>query len=357
MLELSEPEQYDVIIAGAGPVGAHLAQLLRGKGLSVIVLEKKKVTGKAACSGLISARIKTLVTLDSSFVEHIVYGATFHSKNTSLTVEKKKPVAYVINRVLFDRHLISLAEKAGAKILFGEAIEFYSVEENQVVVNKKYCAKMLVGADGAGSTVRRLSGLKGKIYSVNGIISIFDEPSIDRNVDVFYGKSIAPGFFAWRIPRSASVEYGLASNSSSSKNHIHYFKKFLKQHNHELTKFYSHPIVFGEQDTAGKRVILAGDAALQVKPFSGGGVIYGLMCAKIAAKAISGAFKKDDFSKAFFEKKYDRVWKEKFMGSIENGKLVREMLNSLDDEELDAFFELAGKRKDAIGAFGDMDFL
>lgn len=353
MLELSRPEQYDVIIAGAGPVGAHLACLLRGRGLSVLVLEKKNIPGKSACSGLISARIKKLVSVDPSFVEHIVYGAAFHSKNASLTVEKKKPAAYVINRALFDRHMISLAEKAGAKILLGTPVESYSVEENRIVVNKTYRAKMLVGADGAGSTVRALSGLKGKRCSVNGIISIFDEPSIDRKVDVFYGKSIAPGFFAWRIPRGKAVEYGLASN----KNHIAYFRKFLKRHKRELGKFHSHPIVFGEQETAGERVILAGDAALQVKPFSGGGVIYGLMCAKIAAKAIAGAFKKGDFSKAFFEKNYDRVWKEKLMAAIENGKLVREMLNSLDGEELDAFFELAGKRKDDIAAFGDMDFL
>ena len=355
-------ESYDVIIAGAGPVGAHLAQILSGKRLSVLVLDKKKIPGKYACSGLISARLKTLVPLKTSFIEHVVYGATFHSKKASFSVEKKKPAAYVINRPLFDRHMISVAEGAGTRVVLGEALESYYIEKNPmggnaVVVNQKYCTKLLVGADGAGSTVRRLSGLNGEIHTVNGIISIFNEPALSRTVDVFYGKSIAPGFFAWRIPRGASVEYGLASSSSLSKNHIHYFKKFLKQHHRELGAFHSHPIVFGTQETAGERVILLGDAALQVKPFSGGGVIYGLMCAEIAAKAIERAFKKDDFSKAFFEKNYDAVWKKKFADPIENGKMIREMLNSLDDDELDAFFELAGRRKDAITAFGDMDFL
>ncbi|MBU4300530.1 MAG: NAD(P)/FAD-dependent oxidoreductase [Nanoarchaeota archaeon] len=353
MLEPHKLKQYDIIIAGAGPVGAHLAYLLSKKGLSVLVLEKKRAPGKSACSGLISLRLKKLIPLDNSFVEHLIYGATFHSKNTYLTVEKKKPVAYVINRVLFDRHMIMLAEKTGAKIVLGEPFESYSIKENRIVVNEKYRAEMLVGADGAASAVRRLSGLKGKLCLINGIISIFSEPSIYRTVDVFYGKSIAPGFFAWRIPRGKSIEYGLASN----KNHIAYFEKFLKQHNRMLGKYYTHPIVFGQTETVGDRVILVGDAALQVKPFSGGGVIYGLMCAKIADKAITNAFKKDDFSKAFFEKNYDGLWKEKLMEPIKNGKLVREMLNSLDDEELDAFFELAAKRKDDIGSFGDMDFL
>lgn len=353
MLEPLKPEQYDVIIAGAGPVGAHLACLLLQKGLSVLVLEKKSVPGKSACSGLISVRLNKLIPFDDSFVEHTIYGAVFHSKKASLTVEKKKPVAYVINRVLFDRYLVALAEAAGAKIRFGEPFESYTIEETRVVVNGKYGAKMLVGADGAASAVRRLSGLKGKICSVNGIISIFGEPSADRVVDVFYGKSVAPGFFAWRIPRGNSVEYGLATNKSP----IAYFRKFLKAHDRELGKYHAHPIVFGVQETAGERMILVGDAALQVKPFSGGGVIYGLMCAKIAVKAVAKAFKKDDFSKAFFGNNYDCVWKKKFAGPIENGKLVRELLNSLDDAELDAFFEFAKSKKDSIESFGDMDFL
>ncbi|MBU4246480.1 MAG: FAD-dependent oxidoreductase, partial [Nanoarchaeota archaeon] len=86
MLEPHKLKQYDIIIAGAGPVGAHLAYLLSKKGLSVLVLEKKRAPGKSACSGLISLRLKKLIPLDNSFVEHLIYGATFHSKNTYLTV-------------------------------------------------------------------------------------------------------------------------------------------------------------------------------------------------------------------------------------------------------------------------------
>ncbi len=347
-----EPERFDVIIAGAGPAGTHLAYLLSKKGLSVLVLEKKNVTGKKACSGLISTRLKKLVPLKKSVIEHIVFGAVFHSKKTSFSVEKKKPVAYVINRAAFDRELADIAQKSGAKIHAGEPLEDYFLDGNSIIVNRKYSAKILVGADGAGSTVRRLSGLKGDISFVNGIISIYEEPSKSRTVDVFYGKSIAPGFFAWKIPRGKSTEYGLAAK----KNHLRYFRKFLESQGRKLTRFYSHPIVFGEQETAGERLILAGDAALQVKPFSGGGVIYGLMCAKIAAKAITGAFKKNDFSKKFFRRNYDSVWKKKLQRQIMQGRMLRELLNSLDDRELDTFFGFLGERKDTLSAF-DMDFL
>lgn len=346
-------EHYGAIIAGAGPAGAHLAHLLSKKGISVLVLEKKKVPGKTACSGLISTRLKMLIPLKEDLIEHVVYGAAFHSKNASFAVEKNKPVAYVINRRELDRHLISIAQASGAKVVLGEAMEFYSVGCNAVIVNNKYSSKVLVGADGAGSIVRRLSGLKGELYSVNGIISIVNEPSKSRMVEVFYGKSIAPGFFAWKIPRGKRTEYGLASK----KNHIKYFKKFMKMQGREALEYVSHPIVFGNQDTAGERIILVGDAALQVKPFSGGGVIYGLMCAKLAAEAIEKSFKKKDFSKKFFEKNYNSVWKKKFMGPIERGKMLRELLNTLDDRELDTFFEFAASRKNTIAALGDMDFL
>ncbi len=346
-------EYYDAVIAGAGPVGAHLAHLLSEKGLSVLVLEKKRVPGKLACSGLISTRLKELIPLKKELIEHVVFGAAFRSKNACFVVEKKKPVAYVINRPELDRYLTSIAKASGAKVVLGTALESYSVMRDAVIVNNKYSAKVLVGADGAGSIVRRLSGLRGDIHIVNGIISIANVPSKSRIVDVFYGKSIASGFFAWKIPRGKRTEYGLASK----KNHIKYFKKFMRIHGLEAADFISHPIVFGNQDTAAERLILVGDAALQVKPFSGGGVVYGLMCAKIAAKAVEKAFKRNDFSKDFFEKNYDAVWKKKFMGPIERGKMLRDMLNSLDDSELDTFFEFAASRKDAIAALGDMDFL
>ncbi|VVB61689.1 Digeranylgeranylglycerophospholipid reductase [uncultured archaeon] len=346
-------ESFDVVISGAGPTGTHLAYLLSKNGLSVLILEKKKVIGKSACSGLISTRLRTLVPLKKSVIEHVVFGATFHSKKASFSVEKSKPVAYVINRAAFDRELAAIAQKAGAQIHTGEPFEEYSLEGNCIIVNKKYSAKVLVGADGAGSTVRRLSGLEGKISFVNGIISIIEEPSGARTVDVFYGKSIAPGFFAWKIPRGKSTEYGLAAK----RNHLQYFRKFLGMHGHKMAMFRSHPIVSGEQQTAGERVILLGDAALQVKPFSGGGVIYGLMCAKIAAKAISSAFKKNDFSKKFFQKNYDIVWKKKLQKPLMNGKMLRELLNALDDRELDTFFRFLDERKDALSSFGDMDFL
>lgn len=393
---MPDSDSFDVIIAGAGPAGSYLAALLSKKKLRVLVLEKKSIVGKQACSGLISTRLSDFVPITNDFLEHKISGAIFRSKNSSLRLRKKTPAAYVINRPKFDRFLLERAKKEGAEIHLCEAFESYfaesaknagpcSTESGCVVVNNKYRAKVLVGADGAGSLVRRKSGLSGNLVFLNGVIAIFPNsaPELSRfggkqktgscgvkyapvpeiaggfDVEIFYGKNIAPGFFAWKIPRGNSVEYGLASN----KGHLSYFRKFLKSQKRALESlgspnaFHAHPIIYGIQQTAGERVMLLGDAAAQVKPFSGGGVIYGFICAQIALCAICEAFEKRDFSARFLAERYDSVWKKKLAPSIELGAMLRKMLDSLDDCELDEFFELAGKSKSDVELFADMDFL
>ena len=51
-----------------------------------------------------------------------------------------------------------------------------------------------------------------------------------------------------------------------------------------------------------ERLLVVGDSAGQVKPITGGGIFYGLLCAKVASDTIVSAFKKGDFSQRHFRK-------------------------------------------------------
>ena len=64
----------------------------------------------------------------------------------------------------------------------------------------------------------------------------------------------------------------------------------------------------GFQKTFFPRTLLVGDAASQVKPWSGGGVIYGFTCAGIAADVIKKAIEENNFSEEFLEE-YEIRWK------------------------------------------------
>lgn len=353
---------FDVLIIGAGPIGSSLACKLSSFGLKVALADKKTTIGKHACSGLFSRRITKYFDLEDDMIENVVEGAIFHTKSCDFEVRKGKPEALVVDRLKFDRFILKKAADSGAHTFFGARLISCVCADDSIRANidtpkgpREITANLIVGADGAASTVRQAFSLKGDLRYVNGILSYYPMKNTSPLVELYYGPGTAPGFFAWKIPRGNRTEFGLATDIRH--NHLEYFRRFLKKFNLELSDFYAHPICFGKQQSAAERVLLAGDAAAQVKPLSGGGIIYGMICVDIAAKAISCAFDKDDFTEEFLKKHYDDKWKQKLMPKIELGLGIRNTLDSLNDRELDTFFGMLKEQKGAIESLGDMDFL
>ena len=346
----------DILIVGAGPAGTYLAEKLASKGIKIVIIEKKKEIGKHACSGLVSTRIENHVDIEKSLIENRIKGATFHSKDTELTIKRDKAQAYVLNRPAFDKRMAERAESAGAKIITGNAFENYKIKDNHAYATTSKGmieSKIIIGCDGTGSEVRKEAGLDSKKQQVNGIIGYTDEKNDSDLVQLFYGKDTAPGFFAWKIPRGKRTEYGLASD----KNHLDYFRKFTHMHKVKISNVHIHPICFGIlEKTATDNILLLGDSALQVKPFSGGGIIYSFICADIASEVITSAIENNDFSSSAL-KKYDQRWKSILAEKIELGLGMRNTLNSLSDSELDTFFSFLSENRKSIELFGDMDFL
>jgi flavin-dependent dehydrogenase len=87
--------------------------------------------------------------------------------------------------------------------------------------------------------------------------------------------------FLWKIPRKENTEYGIIENSGDFKK---IFDVFLLENNLKLEGVKSAPIpnhLFIPKNT---KITLCGDAAGLVKPWSGGGVLWGLTAADILLK-------------------------------------------------------------------------
>ncbi|MEA2004298.1 MAG: NAD(P)/FAD-dependent oxidoreductase [archaeon] len=346
----------DILIIGAGPAGTYLAEKLASKGIGTTIIEKKKEIGKHACSGLVSTRIDNHIKIEKGLIENKIRGATFHSKDTELTIKRDRTQAYVLNRPEFDKKMAEKAESAGAKIITGNAFENYKIKDSHAYATTSKGmieSKIIIGCDGAGSEVRKAAGLDSKKQQVNGIIGYTDEKDNSDLVQLFYGKDTAPGFFAWKIPRGKRTEYGLAAD----KSHLDYFRRFTQKHKAKITDVHTHPICLGIlEKTAADNLLLLGDSALQIKPFSGGGVIYSFLCADIASEVITSAIENNDFSSSAL-KRYDHRWKSILAEKIELGLGMRNTLNSLSDTELATFFSFLSENRKSIEMFGDMDFL
>jgi geranylgeranyl reductase family protein len=350
---------YDVIVVGASVSGLRTAELISSQGYKVLVLEEHKKIGKPLkCAGLVSWRIFELIPdLPEEIVVNTVYKAKFFSPlGNFFTLKSKKPV-YVIDREKFDEYLAKRALEKNCKIKLATAFESLSYKKNciKILSNKgNFEAKILVGADGANSSVADKLGLKQQKNFLIGVQATA-KGNFENSVELWFGKKIAPSFFAWVIPENESkARIGLATN----KNPKLYFENFLeKRIGRKIRPNVYGLIKFGlMRETVAERALLVGDAACMVKPFSGGGIIYSLIGSEICAKACLQALEKEKFDYNFFKKVYENEWKKKLSKAIFKGMLCRQFLFKLNDWQLSFLFSFLKCGRKFLEKF-DMDFL
>lgn len=166
-----------ILIAGAGLAGALLATLLARRGWQVDVLEKRpdqRVHGyesgrsinlALAERGLHALRLAGIdgVVLANAVV---MRGRRVHARDGSTTLypygRDDSQVIYSVHRGRLNHILLDAAEAAGARIHFQQRVEHIDFLERRLqVVNDRARSRqtheftVLVGADGAGSAVRR----------------------------------------------------------------------------------------------------------------------------------------------------------------------------------------------------------
>ncbi|MEE8354060.1 MAG: hypothetical protein V3S10_06335, partial [Dehalococcoidales bacterium] len=87
------------------------------------------------------------------------------------------------------------------------------------------------------------------------------------------------------------------------------------------------------------RLLVVGTAAGQVKPTTGGGVYYGLLCANIAAEHLDRALTTGDLSAKSLAG-YERDWKRRLGWELRAGYWGRRFFERMDDRQIDKMFKV-----------------
>ncbi len=332
---------YDFVVVGAGPAGARFARRAADAGRDVLVLEKGTVGEPLACSGHVSSDIWNYVDEDvrDRLLQNHVYGARFRvggPGSKPYPFYKREPVSNVIDRVGLDQALADAARDAGADVREGHTVVDIDERDDRVVVEvsvadgaravttdrtvagdgggtRRFEAEMIAGCDGPTSRVRRSLDLPEPDELLHGVLAFDDEPDHGDLVDVHL---TAPRFFAWRIPRGdAGVEYGLAAPPGDDVSTL--FDRLTDAYDVTTDRFCSGAIPVGPPGrVTTDRAFLIGDAAGQTKPFTGGGILYGMTAADIAAETIEPA---DPTTLA----DYESGWRDELEREIRLGKAIR----------------------------------
>jgi electron-transferring-flavoprotein dehydrogenase len=316
---------YDFVVVGVGPAGARFARRAAACGYDVLALEKGEVGTPLACSGHVSTDIWEYVPSEARerLFQNRIYGANFHVGGPGTDAHrfyKREEVSNVIDRVGLDRTLADLARDAGADVRERHTVTGVDERADRVVVTVKsddgtreVAGRMVAGCDGPVSRIRRSVDLPEPAETLHGVLAFSDERDHGDHVDVHL---TVPRFFAWRIPRGdAGVEYGLAAPPGASVNEM--FDALTRRYDVDTDHFCSGAIPIGPPErVTTDRVFLLGDAAAQTKPFTGGGILYGMTAADHAVRTV-------DPDRPGTLADYETAWRADLSREIRLGRWVR----------------------------------
>jgi flavin-dependent dehydrogenase len=346
-----------VVIVGAGVVGLSLAKDIASKGIEVTVYDaKRRVSDNASkASGILSASglERTGLPYQKAVVNRL-NGAVLHAGRETLRVKAAGTKALVIDRCKLAEACLEEAEKAGARVLLGKR---FDREEVRDVARDKNIT--LVGADGAVSTVASAFAFPPVKEYVLTYKAEYDSAHIEDTgtVDMFFS-DIAKRFFAWTVPYSKEkVEAGIGVSGFARRDSATAFRAFEKT-NSMLSdaRFVNGQAsmipLSSRKITVKDNVALVGDAAGQVKATTGGGIIFGVSCAKILAATIESRI-----TKGAPLSHYEREWRRRYAMDLRLHGMLHSYYSGVDTRSFELLFRLSKLfgAESFLSKYGDMD--
>lgn len=303
---MSAVVEFDVVVVGGGPAGATIADDLAQLGRSVLLLDK---AGRIKpCGGAIPPRL----VRDFEIPDHLLCARISSARMISPKGEAvDMPISTggyvgIVDREIFDEFLRDRAATHGATRATGlfskltrdadgtAMVQYLAPEGPEVAVR----ARMVVGADGANSAVRReaLPGVKAPkyVFAYHEVIKAPETTSdaySPTRCDIYYDGSMSPDFYSWVFPHGdkMSVGTGSANKGFSLRGAIAELRG--RTGLTELTTVRKEgapiPLKPMKRWDNGRDVILVGDACGVVAPASGEGIYYAMACARFAGEAIA----------------------------------------------------------------------
>lgn len=346
--------QADVCVIGGGPAGCWTAWHLARAGYDVVVCEEHEAIGEPVdCSGIIGCDVFAALGLPRESIMGTLPAIDLVAPGgASLHYNSGQPLASIVNRAAFDQSLAALARGAGAEILTSSSVVALDTGDREVRLSvstraglRDLRARAVVLANGPRYRFQEALGM-GRPARFLATIQAEGACASGMAPKVFFGRTIAPGSFAWSLPLGSRAKFGVSA-SGKHRPRWEAFAARLRQDDVQTEglapKGWLIPIAPIPRSFA-RRVVAVGDAAGQTKPTTGGGLYYGLLCAEMAADVLADGLRRDDLSLATLSA-YEAKWKWRLGKELRTAAMFRQLVERLSDRELDGLFGLLRRER------------
>jgi geranylgeranyl reductase family protein len=292
---------YDVVCVGAGPAGGLVSYLLARRGLSVLLIEQSTWPRAKVCGGGSTQRALSNLPFDvSTVVERRIARVRLDFGAHGCVELTGSELGATVVRASFDAFIVSKAVDAGARLQVSTQLRALEPSAGGISVltsRGTHRARLLIGADGARSAVRRLLFPEHRPEFAFGLETNF-RPARFRPATASFAASrvvfdfaAAGGGYGWVFPKHDHFNVGLyrlhkPTLPGGLRSALARFAAAMPELDGcEPEPAVGHPIPIctGRQPVAQGRGILIGDAAGMTEAFFGEGISFALDSARIAA--------------------------------------------------------------------------
>ncbi len=294
---------WDVVVVGAGPAGASAAYAAAVAGRRVLLLEKAELPRYKTCGGGIIGPSRD--ALPPGFevpFEDRVHAVTFsHEGRRTRTRRSRRMLFGLVNRPGFDHALVESAQKAGAELRTGVTVSRIeqhgpTVPDRRTVAvvlqgGETVLARAVVGADGSAGRTGAHVGVKfGQVdLGLEAEIPVPETVAEDWRGRVLIDWGPLPGSYGWVFPKGDTLTVGVISargDGAATKRYLEQFIGRLGLAGFEPAISSGHLTRCRTDDSplSRGRVLVCGDAAGLLEPWTREGISYALRSGRLAGE-------------------------------------------------------------------------
>ncbi|HSV37418.1 MAG TPA: geranylgeranyl reductase family protein [Nocardioidaceae bacterium] len=288
-------EEWDVAVVGAGPAGSFAAHAAASTGARTLVIDASEFPRYKTCGGgLIGVSSKLLAELPDLPVRDDIHEVAFSWHGTRTRVRRSgTPSMRMVNRLELDDFLLRRAIGAGA--VFVPRARLLGIEEDDGLVTLRtsagtYTAGAVVGADGSAGRTARHVGVEYAVTDLGLELELAAGAQAEHwrhRVHLDWGP--LPGSYGWVFPKGDLLTVGVIAERGDPEATRAYLRSLVDglglaglevvTDSGHLTRCRAatSPLSRG-------RVLVAGDAAGLLEPWTREGISFALRSGRLAGE-------------------------------------------------------------------------